>query len=100
MYEHNNSTDAIMHSKFNLLLIEEHPRKSTLRVVPQKGVPNQISSGLEKRKYYLAWRFKQFEEHFLNHFIFCVICSDNFYFEIDQTCLQLSNKLVFAEFDR
>ena len=38
--------------------------KSTLRAVPEKGVPYQIPAGFKMlTKYFLAWRLELFEQH-------------------------------------
>ena len=61
-------------------------KKSTSRAFPpKKCVPQQFPAGLGIfRKFILAWRFEQFEEHhfFYNILIFTII-SENNYLKID-----------------
>ena len=69
---------------------------------PQKSVPYQIPAGLEYfRKSFIAWTFVQFEKQlFLIMSLIFAKNSANNYFEIDETCLLLSFKWLFARFSR
>ena len=76
---------------------EEYPTSCSSKT----AVPHKISAGLEiLRKFFLAWKFLQFEEHLFDIFLYFVIIYENNKLQIDCNCLQFSYNPFIVVYDR